>query len=40
MYVAVNFRRMRAMTDAAEGLSFDDWVDALVGLPEDLICEE
>jgi hypothetical protein len=26
--------------DGAEGLSFDDWLDALAGLPEDLIHEE
>lgn len=31
---------MLCESDAAEGLSFDDWVDALVGLAEDLICEE
>ena len=27
-------------SDAAEVLSFDDWLDALAGLPQDLISEE
>ena len=31
---------MLCESDAAEGLSFDDWLDALAGLPEDLIRED
>ena len=31
---------MVCQSDAAGGLPFDDWLDALAGLPEDLICEE
>lgn len=31
---------MLCESEAAEGLSFDDWFDALAGLPEDLIYDQ
>jgi hypothetical protein len=31
---------MLCESDKAAGLPFDDWFDALAGLPENMICEE